>query len=123
MNDLRGHVSAVYAGNFFHVFTETQQEQIARGLAGLLSPEPGSMILGRHAGRPIKGFWVPGGSDFSSFCHSPESWKELWEGIFGVDHVEVQAELAQAVGGNSYFDMYPENKEPLSMMFWSVTRL
>ncbi|KAE9400131.1 hypothetical protein BT96DRAFT_965450 [Gymnopus androsaceus JB14] len=41
LNDLHGHVSAIYTGHFFHLFSETQQEQIAHGLAGLLSPEPG----------------------------------------------------------------------------------
>ncbi|KAE9400625.1 hypothetical protein BT96DRAFT_975162 [Gymnopus androsaceus JB14] len=122
LNDLRGSVSAVYTGQFFHLFSETQQDQIAWGLASLLSPEPGSMILGMHAGRSIKGFWAPGGSDFKTFCHSPESWKELWERIFGVGCVEVKAEL-KPVGGDSYFDMYPDNKDPFHMMMWSLTRL
>lgn len=123
LNDLRSHVSAVYTGNFFHLFSETQQEQIARGLAGLLSPDPGSMILGIHGGRPTKGFWAPAGSDLKIFCHSPESWKELWKEIFGKGCVEVKAELKPAIGGDSLFGMYPENKDPYLPMEWSVTRL
>ncbi|KAE9392994.1 hypothetical protein BT96DRAFT_1023274 [Gymnopus androsaceus JB14] len=123
LNELHGFVSAISMNHFFHLFSETQQEQIAYGVAGLLSSEPGSMILGEHGGRSVKGFWAPGGSNLRMFCHSPESWKELWEGIFGVGCVEVKAEFRPAIGGESHFGMYPENKEPLPMMAWSVTRL
>ncbi|KAE9387611.1 hypothetical protein BT96DRAFT_981376 [Gymnopus androsaceus JB14] len=123
LNDLRGHVSAVYTGYLFHLFPEKQQEQIARGLAGLLSPEPGSMILGVQDGRFAKGFLAPAASDLRMFCHSPESWKELWEGIFGKGCVEVKAELRPAVGGDSFFGMFPQNKDPFHNMEWSVTRL
>ncbi|KAE9386147.1 hypothetical protein BT96DRAFT_928414 [Gymnopus androsaceus JB14] len=101
LNDLRSHVSAVYTGNFFHLFSETQQGQIARGLAGLLSPDPGSMILGIHGGRPTNGFWAPAGSDLK-------------------DILPLTRKLE---GGDSFFGMYPENKDPYLPMEWSVTRL
>jgi len=39
----------------------------------------GSVIFGLHGGLPVKGVekQVNGGFGFS---HSPESWKELWDG-------------------------------------------
>ncbi|KAI0828239.1 hypothetical protein BC628DRAFT_1337889 [Trametes gibbosa] len=55
---------------------------------GLLSPEPGSIILGVHGGRHEKGFRTETGLHSATsvarghpmFCHSPESWTELWDG-------------------------------------------
>lgn len=54
-NPLRGHVSAVFTGAFFHLFSEEVQECVARKLAGLLSPLPGSMLIGVQGGRADKG--------------------------------------------------------------------
>ena len=123
LNPLRGHVSAIYAGSLIHLFQEEEQSAIAHKLAGLLSPEPGSMLLGGHGGRPEKGFWCPTHLDYKMFCHSPQSWKELWEGVFGKDKVLVKARLRQEEGGPEFFGTFPGNKEPYHMMDWSVTRL
>ncbi|KAF9065018.1 hypothetical protein BDP27DRAFT_1332572 [Rhodocollybia butyracea] len=123
LNELRGHVSVLYTASFFHLFLEPEQEKIAHALAGLLSPEPGSMLLGVHGASNTKGFWKPTGSDYTMFCHCPESWKELWEGIFGKGNVEVKARVRREVGGDSYYDMYPGNTNPFQVMEWSITRL
>jgi len=123
LNDLRGHVSAVYTGAFFHLFLEAEQEQIARALAGLLSPEPGSMLLGVHGAQSTKGFWSPTGHDYRMFCHSCDSWKELWEEIFGKGNIQAKAQLRREIGGDSYFDTWPGNQSPYHVMEWSVTRL
>lgn len=122
-NPLRGHVSALYTGAFFHLFPEATQTQIAHKFAGLLSPEPGSMFFGEHGGRPEKGFWTPTGHDYKMFCHSPDSWRELWEGIFGKGKVEVKAKLRNEIGGVDYFGTYPGNKDQYQVMEWSITRL
>ncbi|KAJ4472960.1 hypothetical protein J3R30DRAFT_3659345 [Lentinula aciculospora] len=108
LNVLHGHVSVLYMGAFFHLFSETQQEQIAHALAGLLSPEPESLVIGVHGGELTKGIWSPTGHAYEIFCHSPDSWKRLWEG-----------KLAVTV----FFDMYPGNRDPFHVMEWSVTRL
>ncbi|KAI0034152.1 hypothetical protein K488DRAFT_46101 [Vararia minispora EC-137] len=97
LNPLRGHVSAIHASSFFHLFREDSQLHLARALAGLLSPEPGSMIFGSHASLPEKGLRVirkDGDDKRSMFCHSPESWTELWDGvIFEKGEVKVEATL------------------------------
>ncbi|KAJ3818126.1 hypothetical protein F5880DRAFT_1601367 [Lentinula raphanica] len=124
VNALHGHVSAIFTGAFFHLFNEEQQELIARKLAGVLSPEPGSLILGVQGGISLsKGIWGPTGHDYQMFCYSPESWRELWEGIFGKGNVEVEARVRKEVGGDSFFDMYPGNKDPYHVTEWSVTRV
>ncbi|KAJ4465686.1 hypothetical protein C8J55DRAFT_538565 [Lentinula edodes] len=123
LNPLRGHLSACFCGAFFHLFGEDAQKQIAEALAGLLSPEPGSMIFGVHGSRAVKGFWHPTGSERYMFCHSPESWKDLWEGLFGKGNVEVKAQLRKEIGGDDLFGTYPGNKDPYHVMEWSVSRI
>ena len=52
------------------------------------------------------------------FCHSPESWKELWDGqIFKKGTVKVEAGLVERQG-NPY---NPNSK--FYFLWWSVTRL
>ncbi|KAJ8488703.1 hypothetical protein ONZ51_g3377 [Trametes cubensis] len=120
LNPLRGHVSAIHASNFFHLFHEEQQAHIARALAGLLSPEPGSMILGVHMIATEKGYKAEslesdsGEGVVTMFHHSPESWSELWDGqVFKEGTVEVETNLI-------YRDMAGESAPFLQ---WCVTRL
>ncbi|KAI1797518.1 hypothetical protein LXA43DRAFT_1088618 [Ganoderma leucocontextum] len=86
LNPLRGHVSAIHVSAVFHLFSEEEQVRLAHSLAGLLSPESGSTIFGLQSGRAEKGFRIEAGVPNSHgrqiFCHSPESWKELWEDVF-----------------------------------------
>ncbi|KAA1474301.1 hypothetical protein DENSPDRAFT_824110 [Dentipellis sp. KUC8613] len=99
LNPLRGHVSAIFASAFFHLFTEAQQLELARKLAGLLDPRPGSMIFGMHVGAQTKGArnapsCVPN-KKWDIFMHSPESWAEMWDGeVFPKGTVKVQASLS-----------------------------
>jgi len=84
LNPLLGKIAAIHAAAFFHLFDDEEKQAIvAHKLAALLSAESGSIIFGSHAGSPTKGRkateQLTGGSVFETFCHSPESWKELWE--------------------------------------------
>ncbi|KAM5540078.1 hypothetical protein V8D89_006218 [Ganoderma adspersum] len=120
LNPLRGHVAAIYLGNVFHLFTEQEQVRLARGLAGLLSPEPGSVITGWHAGAPQKGEktmarGISNESSITQFLHSPETWRALWDGeVFAKGTVKVEADLVgyktEFAAGEFYF------------LRWSVTR-
>jgi hypothetical protein len=122
LNELQGHVSAIVTGSFFHLFEEEMQTEIARKLAGLLSPEPGSMLLGMHGGQPEAGIWNPTGSDRFMFCHSPDSWTQLWEGIFGKGNVEVKACIRKENAALDRYGTYPGNKEQYHILGWSVER-
>ncbi|KAJ3731829.1 hypothetical protein DFJ43DRAFT_998615, partial [Lentinula guzmanii] len=68
-------LSACYCVNLFHMFDEDTQRQLTKTLAGLLSPEPGSMIP--HMALATKGILKTSGVNAFMFCHSPNSWKEL----------------------------------------------
>lgn len=79
LTPLNGRLSAIHASAFFHLFDEEKQLQLAKALAGLLSPEPGSIIFGSHRGEHVKGHSVNGDQRGLRFNHSPESWNEMWE--------------------------------------------
>ncbi|KAH9891083.1 hypothetical protein C8Q73DRAFT_109551 [Cubamyces lactineus] len=121
LNPLRGHVSAIHASAFFHLFDEAKQEHVARALAGLLSAEPGSIIFGTHGSAPSKGakafsFGLNGEGTHTMFCHSPESWKDLWDGqVFKKGSVSVETRLVQIEGLGQHSEFY--------FLEWCVTRL
>ncbi|KAM6503843.1 hypothetical protein JOM56_000786 [Amanita muscaria] len=119
LTPLQGFVTAVHASAFFHLFDEKQQLQAARQLATLLSPVPGSIIFGLHGGLPVKGIKATRFYDKNMFCHSPESWKELWDGqVFAKGTVRVEVVLREsqhfgdATTGEKFF-----------FLVWCVTRL
>ncbi|KAI0647278.1 hypothetical protein C8Q79DRAFT_617841 [Trametes meyenii] len=88
-----GQASAVYAGHLFHLFTEGDQRRVARILVGLLSRRPGSIIFGRHRGLSRAGLNRAVPSGISMFCHSPDSWSEMWTEVAGATPVHVEAKL------------------------------
>ncbi|KAH9910509.1 hypothetical protein B0H21DRAFT_782503 [Amylocystis lapponica] len=119
---LRGHVAAIHASAFFHLFDEAKQAQLARALAGLLAPEPGALIFGAHGGRPEKGVRVaPAGHERTAmFCHSPESFAALWDGeVFKRGTVRVEAVLKET----ERRDVQGGEDARSWHLVWSVTRL
>ncbi|KAH9858784.1 hypothetical protein C2E23DRAFT_864612 [Lenzites betulinus] len=130
LNPLQGCVSVIHASAFFHLFDEERQLKIARAMAGLLSPEPGSMILGAHGGLPQKGFRQEArvvlnlGREFPMFFHGPESWKEMWDGqVFEKGTVKV--ETALHVHERKDYSSLPGLAAGTTfyLLVWSVTRL
>ena len=63
--------------------------------------------------------WSPtsDSEQLTMFCHSPESWKEMWESIFGVEKVVVETSLQEAIRGSG-----PEAR-PWYWLAWSVKML
>jgi hypothetical protein len=106
------------------LFSEEKQLDLARAIAGLLSPEPGSMLFGGHIGVAEKGFEpsVMHRDHHRMWCHSPESWTELWDGIvFEKGVVKVQTKLVH-VGRKLLQPDAPANAT-FTFLVWSVTRL
>jgi hypothetical protein len=101
LTPLLGHVRAIGASSLFHLFNEQQQYTLAKRLFALLDiTKSGSMLLGSHVGLAAKGIRENRQgklfrTDWGMFCHSPESWKELWFEIAGQHgkKVEVRTEL------------------------------
>ena len=116
---MQGRVSAIFACKFFHLFDEANQLHIARHLASLLSPLPGSVIFGAHVTMMVNGMRETLSLGHDVFCHSPESWRELWDGtVFekGTVSVEVGVKLLDRGPGVGIDDK-------VVWMSWSVTRL
>ncbi|KAF8868007.1 hypothetical protein CPB84DRAFT_1697733, partial [Gymnopilus junonius] len=90
-------VSAIHASALFHLFSETQQLELAQRLAALLLPQKGSIIFGTHVARREKGFRKSAATPILMFCHSPSSWRQMWvEQVFNGSRspqVRVEAEL------------------------------
>ncbi|KAG8219066.1 hypothetical protein J3R82DRAFT_4822 [Butyriboletus roseoflavus] len=117
LNPLAGRCAVIYASNFFHLFSEENQLQLAKAVAGLLSPLPGSMICGEHVGNWQKGVFHEelGGRTFDMFQHSPESWSAMWNGeVFtkGKVRVDTKIVLMKVPPGMEY-----------NRLQWSVVRL
>ncbi|KAI0308315.1 hypothetical protein B0F90DRAFT_1834014, partial [Multifurca ochricompacta] len=122
LNPLHGHVTAIHASAFFHLFSKEAQLRLARGLAGLLSPEPGSMIFGQQFGLPESGLWEEPSSGHSLFCHSAQSWSELWDGeVFPRNTVKVLAYVME-IPRDKATRTYPE-AQTFHLLTWSVIRL
>jgi hypothetical protein len=123
LNALHGRVFAIHASSFFHMFGEEKQLHLARALAGLLSPEPGSVIFGLQVGLPEKGF-DPSvvHRDHRMWCHSLESWTQLWDGlVFESGVVNVQTKLVYM--GKKYLELDAPQNTTFTVLVWSVTRL
>jgi len=126
LNPLHGRVFAIYASSFFHLFDEEKQLHVARALAGLLSPEQGSVIFGLQIGVSAEK-----GSELSvmrghhgTWCHSPESWTHLWDGlVFEKGVVNVQTKLVYAGSERKQAGPNAPQNAALAALVWSVTRL
>ncbi|KAH9928837.1 uncharacterized protein B0H18DRAFT_1210026 [Fomitopsis serialis] len=127
LTPLQGHVSAIHAAMFFHLFDEEKQLILAQRFASLLSPVPGSLIFGRHYSAYVKGarVGIPAGEGTPGvsrlYCHSPESWTALWNGgVFKEGTVKVEVELKETQW-EAYVNAPPERK--LYIMLWSVIKI
>ncbi|EJD47004.1 hypothetical protein AURDEDRAFT_62737 [Auricularia subglabra TFB-10046 SS5] len=69
LTPLLGHITAIYASSFFHLFSEERQRLLARRLFALLRPQSGSVIFGSHVAMKSTGMLK--GSKGSMFCHRP----------------------------------------------------
>ncbi|KAI0003796.1 hypothetical protein BJV74DRAFT_985535 [Russula compacta] len=111
LNPLHGRVTAIHATSFFHLFGEEKQLHLARALAGLLSPEPGSIILV---------------VTLVSLRRALRRWGLdkiiLWDGaVFEKGVVKVKTMLMQVEGKD--FDGDEATTRSITVLAWSITRL
>jgi hypothetical protein len=128
LTSLQGQISVIHASSFFHLFDEDKQYELAQRVATLLSPEPGSIIFGAHGGLPEKGLRIARShTGRYMFCHSPETWKKVWqgggeegkEGVFKKGTVRVEAGLKEVERP----DLSTRLDEKFYLLWWSLTRL
>lgn len=122
LNPLQGHVAVIHASSFFHLFDEIKQLELARQVATLFSPESGSVIFGAHNATPVKGYRTDplNMKGYNQFCHSPDSWHELWDGqVFKKGSVRIDIELLE----DERKDLVAAEGTVFYLMKWAVTRL
>ncbi|KIJ52457.1 hypothetical protein M422DRAFT_156563 [Sphaerobolus stellatus SS14] len=135
LNPLKTRISVIHVSLVFHLFSEEKQLELAHRLAALLSPLPGSIIFGNHISLSEKGIHPNNTSGIRMFCHSPESWQAMWDGVvFPKGTVEVKSQLVSAAAMHSS----KSSKEDLSnfdgrdtdsrwggtmWLLWSVRRI
>ncbi|KAG7093982.1 hypothetical protein E1B28_007612 [Marasmius oreades] len=90
--DYHRNISVIHLSCLFHLFDEETQPRLIERLVALLSSRPGSMIFGQEVGLERTGKLPFQIRERDVYCHSPESWKALWEGLFP-GKVEVEAVL------------------------------
>ena len=129
LTPLQGHVSAIHASLFFHLFQRDDQVYAARALASLLSPIPGSIIFGRHVSTDDgTSKDLPFNYDGTQFFYgfNVEDWKRLWNGeVFKEGNVHVEAELHPVVRSRLDADTLSRDSAngPRKALVWCVTRL
>ena len=124
LTELRGRISVIHASFLFHLFGEERQFELAKRIATLLDPRPGSIIFGLHAGMPEKG--QRPGTYTKAFCHSPESWSQLWEDkVFEKGQVKVTADLVEMNMDAERLNrgVFIEEGAKFYTLVWSIERL
>ncbi|KAK1226079.1 hypothetical protein PQX77_010945 [Marasmius sp. AFHP31] len=110
---LQGRITAIHVANVFHLFDKEKQLELAQALSSLLSPVPGSVIFGSQAAKEVPGEYINRRGE-TSFAHSPESWKELWDGgVFPSGSIQVRAKLFPLPFAHKFGIEFA--------MFWSCT--
>ncbi|KAJ4480100.1 hypothetical protein J3R30DRAFT_3288682 [Lentinula aciculospora] len=113
LDPLRGHISAIHTSAFFHLFDKDEQSLIAKKLASLLSPLPGSIIFGSQRGACEPQEVARNSSGTSYYRHSPETWKAMWEGeVFsGNNDMMIRVDAGLSFDGGK------------EILWWTITRL
>ncbi|PHH70825.1 hypothetical protein CDD80_5706 [Ophiocordyceps camponoti-rufipedis] len=92
LDQLRGAVTIIYAGSFFHLFNWTQQLYIGRRLVSFLKPKTrNGLVYGRHVGTTRPGEMSNGIS--SVYLHDRESFQQLWDEIGRLTGTRWMAEM------------------------------
>ncbi|KAE9408309.1 hypothetical protein BT96DRAFT_696297 [Gymnopus androsaceus JB14] len=73
------HLSVIHTSAVFHLYDRDAQLLIAKKIASLLSPLPGSIIFGSHTGSKVPREVINQSTQMKAYRHSPESWKKMWE--------------------------------------------
>lgn len=116
---LTGKVSIVNAASFFHLFPWEKQVEAIKRVITFLRPEPGSLLIGRQAGRtdpedPDDKENAPG-----NYRHDLVTWKRMWQQVEEETGTrwEVDSWREDWQGVDKGFDKYHANVESFKLRF------
>lgn len=84
-------ISIIAANSFFHLYNLPQQLALAKRVVRFLSPERGSLILGRQVGSLVPGEYTSVDNKGTRYAHNVDSFQRFWE------------QVASEVGGGCRF--------------------
>ncbi|KIJ57167.1 hypothetical protein M422DRAFT_198577 [Sphaerobolus stellatus SS14] len=93
LTQLKGHGTIVTLQMVFHLFDQRTQYELAHRMATLLSPMPGSIMVGRQMGDTTPRNLMLGQKPH--FLHNVQSWERMWATIFPPGTVELQTALVE----------------------------
>ena len=78
---LDSRVSIIAVNSFLHLYNYSDQLKLAKRIARLLSPERGSLILGRQVGSSVPGEYNAVNNKGTRFSHDVASFRRLWDQV------------------------------------------
>ena len=110
LNALRGHIKALHAGNFLHLFSAEKKIQVLRLLVALMSKQSGTIIFGSHRAATAE----------RTAANSDGQWQTA---------EEFEATAIKAIGSDS-FEIQTRIKENVphvdqefrKVIYWSIER-
>ncbi|KAI4090661.1 MAG: hypothetical protein L6R37_007846 [Teloschistes peruensis] len=81
LSSLEKQISVIAANSFFHLYNYSDQLKLAKRVVQLLSPEPGSMILGRQVGSSVPGEYTAVNNKGTRYSHDVESFRRFWDRV------------------------------------------
>jgi len=78
---LTGQMSIIAANSFFHLYSLRDQLMLAKRVVRLLSPEPGSFILGRQVGSTAPGEYTSVDNKGTRYAHDVDSFRRFWDKV------------------------------------------
>ena len=91
LTPLKGHITTITLTMVFHLFDLNRQTILAHRIAQILSPTPGSIIIGRQMGSMNPREIILQGNPH--YVHNPDSWERMWSKVYPRGSVEFRSAL------------------------------
>ena len=88
---LANQISIIAANSIFHLYSLPEQLALAKRVVRFLTPERGSLILGRQVGSTVPGEYTSVDNKGTRYAHDVDSFRRFWE------------QVASEVGGGCRF--------------------
>ncbi|RDA83187.1 hypothetical protein CP532_6442 [Ophiocordyceps camponoti-leonardi (nom. inval.)] len=120
LDRLRGAVTIIYAGSFFHLFTWTQQLYIGKRLVSFLKPSTkNGLIYGRHVGTTRPGELSV--SNKSVYLHDRDSFQRLWDEIGGLTKSRWKVEMEVSQEAVCLLQRRQKHLRPVSFTVYQIS--
>ncbi|GJN71929.1 hypothetical protein PLICBS_006000 [Purpureocillium lilacinum] len=120
LDDLRGRVTIIYAGSFFHLFNWTQQLYIGKRLVGFLKPGTrNALIYGRHVGTTKPEAMSMGPN--SPYLHDRNSFQRLWDEVGMLTRTKWKVVLEASGEGPRVLPSFGKNAQPVNFIVYQIS--